>query len=62
MGFPFRSDPQMPDYQKIFRKNQNSSLKTLIGLYEGKYVQLFLSVFFFLLPQSVWSSQARGQI
>lgn len=52
MGFPFRSDPQMPDYQKIFRKNQNSSLKTLIGLYEGKYVQLFLSVFFFVLKHA----------
>lgn len=45
----------MPDYQRIFYENQNSSLKTLIAMYQGKYIQLALSVLFFIIKHSpVW--------
>lgn len=45
----------MPDYQQIFYENRDSSLKTLIAMYQGKYIQLVLSVLFFVVKHSpVW--------
>lgn len=45
----------MPDYQQIFYENRDSSLKTLIAMYQGKYMQLVLSVLFFVIKHSpVW--------
>ena len=41
-----------PDYERIFRKNAGNPLKTLVGIYEGKYVKLFWSVIFFLIKDS----------
>lgn len=44
-----------PDYQQIFYKHKGNSLKTLLGMYQGKYGQLFLSVLFFIIKNSpVW--------
>lgn len=44
-----------PDYRKIFYENRDSSLKTLLAMYQGKYVQLTLSVLFFIIKHSpVW--------
>lgn len=38
-----------------FRKNKNSSVKTLIGLYRGHYLSLFFSLIFFFVKHSpVW--------
>lgn len=38
-----------------FKRNKNHSLKTLIGLYKGQYIKLFLSVLFFAIKHSpVW--------
>jgi ATP-binding cassette subfamily B protein len=38
-----------------FRRNRNNSLKTLISLYKGQYMSLFLSVVFFAIKHSpVW--------
>ena len=37
-----------PDYESIFRENEGKPLKTLIAIYQGKYVKLFWSVVFFL--------------
>ena len=46
-----------PDYQKIFRKNKDRTFRTLLGMYQGKYVQLFWSVVFFLIKSSpAWLS------
>lgn len=43
------------DYQETFRKNQNSSLKTLLSLYQGHYLELFFSIVFFVMKHSpVW--------
>ena len=43
------------DYAELFRKNRNSSLKTLILLYRGHYMELFWSVVFFVCKHSpVW--------
>ncbi|WP_026885854.1 ABC transporter ATP-binding protein [Clostridium beijerinckii] len=40
---------------KIFKQNENSTLKTLVGIYKGHYLKLFLSIIFFLLKSSpVW--------
>lgn len=50
-----RTVSNMPDYQQIFYENKNSSLKTLIAMYRGKYIQLVLSVLFFIIKHSpVW--------
>lgn len=39
-----------------FKKNQNHSLKTLIGIYKGHYLDLFLSIVFFVIKHSpVWA-------
>ena len=38
-----------------FKKNRNSSIKTLVGLYDGHYVSLFFSLLFFFIKHSpVW--------
>lgn len=38
-----------------FKRNQNHSLRTLLGLYKGHYLELFLSVVFFVIKHSpVW--------
>ncbi len=38
-----------------FKRNQNNSLKTLIGIYKGHYMELFLSIVFFVIKHSpVW--------
>lgn len=38
-----------------FKRNKNSSLKILIGIYKGQYFKLFLSVLFFAIKHSpVW--------
>lgn len=43
------------DYAELFRRNRNSSLKTLILLYRGHYMELFWSVVFFVCKYSpVW--------
>lgn len=43
------------DYAELFRRNRNSSLKTLILLYRGHYMELFWSVVFFVCKHSpVW--------
>ncbi|MBD5453646.1 MAG: ABC transporter ATP-binding protein [Lachnospiraceae bacterium] len=40
---------------ETFKRNQNHSLKTLIGIYKGHYLELFLAVFFFAVKHSpVW--------
>lgn len=44
-----------PDYQKIFYDNRGNSLRTLVVMYQGKYLQLLLSVLFFIAKHSpVW--------
>ena len=43
------------DYAELFRRNRNNSLKTLILLYRGHYMELFWSVVFFVCKHSpVW--------
>lgn len=52
------NDKLEPDEEallKIFKQNENSTLKTLVGIYKGHYLKLFLSIIFFLLKSSpVW--------
>ena len=43
------------DFTRIFEHHKNKGLKTLISLYQGNYLRLFLSFVFFCLKQSpVW--------
>lgn len=43
------------DYTELFKRNKNHSLKTLILLYKGHYMELFWSVVFFVCKHSpVW--------
>lgn len=45
----------MQDYQEIFQTTRNHSLKTLLLLYKGHYMELFWSVVFFVIKHSpVW--------
>ena len=37
---------------ETFKRNRNNSLKTLIGIYKGHYLELFLSIFFFAIKHS----------
>ena len=38
-----------------FKRNQNHSLRTLLGIYKGHYLELFLSIVFFVIKHSpVW--------
>lgn len=40
---------------ETFRRNEGNSLKTLIGIYKGRYLSLFFSVLFFAIKHSpVW--------
>lgn len=40
---------------EIFERNENHSLKTLISIYKGQYLSLFLSIVFFAIKHSpVW--------
>lgn len=40
---------------ETFKRNQNHSLKTLIGIYKGHYLELFLSILLFAVKHSpVW--------
>lgn len=40
---------------ETFKRNQNHSLITLLGLYKGHYLELFLSIVFFVIKHSpVW--------
>lgn len=40
---------------RTFKRNQNHSLRTLLGIYKGHYMELFLSIVFFVIKHSpVW--------
>lgn len=40
---------------RTFKRNQNHSLRTLLGIYKGHYLELFLSIVFFVIKHSpVW--------
>lgn len=48
-------DKTESDYTELFRRNKNHSLKTLILLYKGHYMELFWSIVFFVCKHSpVW--------
>jgi len=48
-------EPQEEELLKNFRHNENHTLRTLIGLYKGHYLNLFVSIIFFILKSSpVW--------
>lgn len=48
-------DKTANDYTELFKRNKNHSLKTLIFLYKGHYMELFWSVVFFVCKHSpVW--------
>ncbi len=43
------------NYTELFRRNKNHSLKTLLLLYKGHYIELFWSIVFFICKHSpVW--------
>lgn len=48
-------EPQEEALLKNFSKNENNTLRTLIGLYKGHYLNLLISIIFFILKCSpVW--------
>jgi len=48
-------EPKEEELLKNFRNNENHTLRTLIGLYKGHYLNLFVSIIFFILKSSpVW--------
>lgn len=48
-------EPQEEALLKNFKKNENNTLRTLIGLYKGHYLNLLISIIFFILKSSpVW--------
>ena len=48
-------EPEEEALLKVFKQNENSALKTFVGLYKGHYLNLFFSIIFFLLKSSpVW--------
>lgn len=48
-------DNSTADYTELFKRNKNHSLRTLILLYKGHYMELFWSVVFFVCKHSpVW--------
>lgn len=50
-----RKKKEQVDYQQIFCENRSSSIKTLLAMYQGKYLQLLFSVLFFIVKHSpVW--------
>jgi ATP-binding cassette subfamily B protein len=53
--FKNKLEPQEEALLEIFKQNENNTLKTLIGIYKGHYLNLFFSVIFFLIKSSpVW--------
>jgi ATP-binding cassette, subfamily B, bacterial len=48
-------EPKEEALLKNFRQNENNTLRTLVGLYKGHYLNLFISIIFFMLKSSpVW--------
>lgn len=60
--YDYRLSGQADDLNEIeqellntFKRNQNHSLRTLLGIYKGHYLELFLSIVFFVIKHSpVW--------
>lgn len=51
----YKLEPEEEALLKNFRQNENHTLKTLIGLYKGHYLNLFFSTVFFIIKSSpVW--------
>lgn len=49
------TEDELTDYQDIFQRTRNHSLKTLLLLYRGHYSELFWSIVFFVFKHSpVW--------
>ena len=49
------TEDELRDYQDIFQRTRNHSLKTLLLLYKGHYNELFWSIVFFVMKHSpVW--------
>jgi ATP-binding cassette subfamily B protein len=49
------TEDELQDYQDIFQRTRNHSLKTLLLLYRGHYSELFWSIVFFVFKHSpVW--------
>ncbi len=47
--------PEEEALLEIFKQNENHTLKTLVGIYKGYYLKLFVSIIFFLIKSSpVW--------
>lgn len=47
--------PEEEALLEIFKQNENHTLKTLVGIYKGYYLKLFISIIFFLIKSSpVW--------
>lgn len=47
--------PEEEAILEIFKQNENHTLKTLVGIYKGHYLKLFVSIIFFLIKSSpVW--------
>ncbi len=52
---PNTLDKAEQELLNTFKKNQNHSLRTLVGIYKGHHLELFLSVVFFVIKHSpVW--------
>ena len=50
-----RKEKEQTDFQQIFCENRGNNFKTLLAMYRGKYLQLLLSVLFFIVKHSpVW--------
>lgn len=48
-------EPKEEALLKNFKQNENNTLRTLIGLYKGHYLNLLISIIFFILKSSpVW--------
>ena len=60
--YDYRLSGQTDDLSEIeqemlntFKRNRNHSLRTLLGIYKGHYLELFLSIVFFVIKHSpVW--------
>ena len=49
------TEDELRDYEEVFQKTRNHSLKTLLLLYKGHYMELFWSIVFFVMKHSpVW--------
>lgn len=50
-----RKRKETTDFQEVFQRNQSSSIKTLLALYKGHYLELAFSIVFFVMKHSpVW--------